>query len=243
MAKNKIPERRRGLERTVEVNLDVYGRNESAGNNLLPAKKDEIFFDDVIVNNLNFKEIFNLTESEEINNFLISKSTELYKLHSKTAIELGKIFVDVEDKLSGSNQYDGVYTKWLDRNGFNKMTALRYKRRYRLFEQLETTIGKNILMTLSQKLIDEISSKEDEEIKRYLKLLDEGKTKTEIQEKLVNKTDKIEIINNIEFDLYKNFEKINNTLKNISIDNLDEKKKENLEKDFQKIEKILDKYI
>lgn len=130
---------------------------------------------------LDFKEIFELTDNIEINKFLIEKSNELYKLQLKIALELEKIFVDVEEKSSVANQYDSVYTKWLDKNSFNKMSALRYKKRYRLFEHLETVVGKNILTTLPQKIIDELNLKPEEDIKKYLKLLDKEKNKQELQ--------------------------------------------------------------
>lgn len=248
---NKIPARRsQTSNRDSKLDLGIYGKDEAlivieknAGNNLLPAKDDSIFSNEIIENELNFKEIFELTDDLEINKFLIEKSTELYKLHSKTALELGKIFVDVEEKLSGSNQYDGVYTKWLDKNGFNKMTALRYKRRYRLFEQLETVVGKNILMTLPQKMIDELSLKPEEDIKKYLKLLDEGKNKQELKMVMENKSEVVQIASMVDFDFSKEYKKINDKLKKISFDNLDNKKKETLEKDIQRIEKILEKYV
>lgn len=248
---NKIPARRsQTSSRDSKLDLGIYGKDEAlivteknAGNKLLPAKDDSIFSNEIIENELNFKEIFELTDDIEINKFLIEKSTELYKLHSKTALELGKIFVDVEEKLSGSNQYDGVYTKWLDKNGFNKMTALRYKRRYRLFEQLETVVGKNILMTLPQKMIDELSLKPEEDIKKYLKLLDEGKNKQELLMVMENKIEVVQIASMVDFDFSKEYEKINDKLKKISFDNLDNKKKETLEKDIQRIEKILEKYL
>lgn len=248
---NKIPARRsQTSSRDSKLDLGIYGKDEAlivteknAGNKLLPAKDDSIFSNEIIENELNFKEIFELTDDIEINKFLIEKSTELYKLHSKTALELGKIFVDVEEKLSGSNQYDGVYTKWLDKNGFNKMTALRYKRRYRLFEQLETVVGKNILMTLPQKMIDELSLKPEEDIKKYLKLLDEGKNKQELLMVMENKIEVVQIASMVDFDFAKEYEKINDKLKKISFDNLDNKKKETLEKDIQRIEKILEKYV
>lgn len=242
--KRLIPERRSNNDnRNIEIGLDIYGRDKNGGNNLLPAK-DEIFLNDIIQDNLNFKEIFSLTEDSMINNYLIEKSTELYKLHSKTALDLGKIFVEVEEKLSGTNQYDGVYTKWLDRNGFNKMTALRYKRRYKLFKQLKTPIGKNILMTLSQKQIDEISSKEEYEMILFLNLLDEGKNKKDIQNELENNIVQIEtLISTNDFDFNKEHKKITQTLEKISINDLNLKKRESLEKDIQRIEKILEKYI
>ena len=110
--KKKMPARRsQPNSRDSRLDLGIYGKDEAlivteknAGNNLLPAKDDSIFSNEIIENELNFKEIFELTDDIEINKFLIEKSTELYKLHSKTALELGKIFVDVEEKLSGSNQ-------------------------------------------------------------------------------------------------------------------------------------------
>ena len=113
-----------------------------------------------------------------------------------------------------------MYTKWLDKNGFNKMTALRYKRRYRLFEQLETVVGKNILMTLPQKMIDELSLKPEEDIKKYLKLLDEGKNKQELQMIMENKIEVVQIASMVDFDFSKEYEKINDKLKKISFDNL-----------------------
>lgn len=241
--KRKIPERRETLK-SLNIDLDIYGKMDSTGNKLLPVENEKVFIDEVIIESLNYKELFNLTENNDINDFLTLKAVELYKLYSKTALELGKIFKQVEEKLGGVNHYNGVYTKWLNKNGFNKMTALRYKRRYKLYEQLETVVGKNLLMTLSQKIIDEISLKSEIEIQEYLKMLDNGKTKLEIQEYLKNK-DCVILENDIirTFDFNKEYQRLNEVFKKISIQDFNDKKKENLEKDIQRIEKILEKYL
>lgn len=58
-----------------------------------------------------------------------------------------------------------------------------------------------------------------------------------------NKIEVVQIALMVDFDFSKEYEKINDKLKKISFDNLDNKKKETLEKDIQRIEKILEKYV
>ena len=83
---------------------------------------------------VNLDLIRDLTDDKEIADMLISKTTSLINLQIKNAISLGEIFTSVFDKLSKSgSKYDGLYEKWLQVNGVNKKTALRYRKRYELY--------------------------------------------------------------------------------------------------------------
>ena len=85
----------------------------------------------LLIKNIN-KEIFQITGDDEVNSFLKEKSLEVLNLQARTSLTLGKIFSEVELRLAG-NRYTGCYVKWLEFNGFNKMTALRHRNRYKLY--------------------------------------------------------------------------------------------------------------
>ncbi|MCI6152946.1 MAG: hypothetical protein MR673_07445 [Fusobacterium perfoetens] len=177
---------------------------------------------------------FNLTDDNELNDFLKEKSLEVLNLQAHTSLELGKIFTEVESKLSG-NRYTGCYVKWLETNGYNKMTALRHRNRYKLYSLCSTDFSKESIAKLSYKKIDEILKSENPQ---------------EIISKL-EKTNNIDILNEsliidlktpIEFEDNDNFyldNFLNHLPKKETLENLPSKKKKTLITLLKKIDKIL----
>lgn len=254
-----LPPRRRDKqvqEKRVDIGLDIYGKDEKVtGNNLLPVTNEVnrdnslIVLDEIDKGLINLENIisenytYELTQEKDLNDFLRKKAVDLLKIQSKAALQLGKIFIEVEEKLGGDNHHNGIYTKWLELNGYNKMTALRHKKRYRLFMQAKTETGKSFLGTTSQAIINEISLKSEMEIKEYISLIDDGIKKDELMQLIkedYKEIDKKEIGN---LNIDNEYKLLNIVLEKISIDKLDNNEKINFEKDIRKVEKILKKYV
>lgn len=107
-----------------------------------------------LIKNIN-EDVFKLTLDNEVNDFLKEKSLEVLNLQAQTSLTLGKIFTEVELKLSG-NRYTGCYVKWLELNGYNKMTALRHRNRYKLYSLCSNDFSKEIIAKLAYAKIDKI---------------------------------------------------------------------------------------
>lgn len=172
------------------------------------------------------------SEDKKVNDYLNLKNRDIQKVHTTARLVLGKIFQEVNDKLSGSNQYNGLYIKWLESNGFNRMTALRHRNRYNLYQIVTTDKAKGIIATLKQSDIDFItkSPNKDEVIK---KLNTDGSLEITM--------DKIEEANIIplEIDLESEYEKISELTNKVDLKKLSTSKAKRLYKLFNEIEKII----
>ncbi|MGL5901972.1 MAG: hypothetical protein ACRCZO_04740, partial [Cetobacterium sp.] len=148
---------------------------------------------------VNLDLIRDLTDDKEITDMLISKTTSLINLQIKNAISFGEIFTSVFDRLSKSgSKYDGLYEKWLQLNGVNKKTALRYRKRYELYSLVK---NKESIAIMPQKYIDMLYSQEDKT--EYINIINNGASYEEVVNLLKNKitiSEKIEYVNVIDFD-------------------------------------------
>ena len=190
---------------------------------------------------INVDEILKLTDDNEITNLLIENTTKIINIQIKNNITLGEIFSNVFDSISKQgSKCEGVYEKWLELNGINKRTALRYRKRFELYSEVNST-AKDTVAVLSQFYIEHISLDENKE--KYIKLLNDGITVKEVmniiksENFIENKTkEKVEIID-YSFKEYKNI------FKNIDekAEKLKEKEKIELKKYLEKINNILNK--
>ncbi|MHA4987916.1 hypothetical protein [Cetobacterium somerae] len=187
---------------------------------------------------VNLDLIRDLTDDKEIADMLIFKTTSLINLQIKNAISLGEIFTSVFDRLSKSgSKYEGLYEKWLQLNGVNKKTALRYRKRYELYSLVN---NKEPIAIMPQKYIDILHSEEDKT--EYINVINNGATYEEIINLLKDKTispEKIEYVNVIDFD-FSNYNTLFSDLDK-KVENLKEKEKKELQKYLKKIEEILKK--
>lgn len=205
------------------------------------GKKEEIEIIDNTIKEEELKDILDLdginsiSEDQELVEFLKESTIKLFNIQAKSVVLIGEVLTNVFERLSKQGSQDGVYEKWLKLNNFNKQTALRYRKRYFVYNQANTE-NKNIVLTLPQNVIDVMY--EDEE---HIKLLNNGISKKELINNIndLKIEDKREYSNFIEFDFkdYKNlffeFDK--------KIENLKEKEKMELQKHLKKIEEILNK--
>ena len=138
--------------------------NEVKKNN---ENKNEIIQKSVL--DINNYQYINFTDDPEIDDFLNDKSFKILDLAAASSILLGSIFIEVQEYLADKVNSDTTYIKWLESNGFNRMTALRYKKRAEIYNSLKSSRAKYFIGVTSQRIIDEISKYEDrKEILYYL---------------------------------------------------------------------------
>ncbi|MDX8337421.1 hypothetical protein [Candidatus Cetobacterium colombiensis] len=218
-----------------KVRLEIKNMLQSSIDKTNVNKEEHNYKIDSIVN---LDLIKSLTDDKEITDMLISKTSSLINLQIKNALSLGEIFTSVFEKLSKSgSKYDGLYEKWLQLNGINKKTALRYRKRYELYLLVK---NKESIAIMPQKYIDILYSEEDKT--KYINNINNGATCEEIVNLLKDKTEisKIEEYSNTtDFD-FKNYSTLFVDF-NRKIETLKEKEKIELQKYLEKINKILNK--
>ena len=126
--------------------------NEVKKNN---ESKNEIVQKSVL--DINNYQYINFTDDPEIDDFLNDKSFKILDLAAASSILLGSIFIEVQEYLADKVNSDTTYIKWLESNGFNRMTALRYKKRAEIYNSLKSSRAKYFIGVTSQRIIDEIS--------------------------------------------------------------------------------------
>ena len=204
--------------------------NEVKKNN---ENKNEIIQKSVL--DINNYQYINFTDDPEIDDFLNDKSFKILDLAAGTSILLGSIFIEVQEYLVDKVNSDTTYIKWLESNGFNRMTALRYKRRAEIYNSLTSSKAKYFIGITSQKIIDEISKYEDR--KEILYYLEEMNNYDEIENFL-----KKDVVLEIEDKTEKENIEIKERIKKLplkNIERLDNEKKNQVNELVQKIEEIL----
>ncbi|MGL5593420.1 MAG: hypothetical protein ACRDDH_05745 [Cetobacterium sp.] len=207
--------------------------------------------DVILTKEINQKEIENLidinifkgiTSDEKIVNLLLNSSIELFNIQAKNVIELGRIFKNVYDELGGEgSKYTGLYEKWLLVNNISKSTALRYRKRFELYDNIIPE-KKNVILLLPQKYIDLIYLEENKD--KYITLINKGANNKEIIELIDNQDIVIPILEkskkevDINFNFIPKFIKFSSEI-DYKIKELDDKKKRDLQKYLKKIEELL----
>ena len=209
------------------------------GIDLTELKKE---LNEVKKNNENKNEIIqksvldiNFTDDPEIDDFLNDKSFKILDLAAASSILLGSIFIEVQEYLADKVNSDTTYIKWLESNGFNRMTALRYKKRAEIYNSLKSSRAKYFIGVTSQRIIDEISKYEDR--KEILYYLEEMNNYDEIENFL-----KKDVVLEIEEKTEKENIEIKERIKKLplkNIERLDNEKKNQVNELVQKIEEIL----
>ena len=196
---------------------------------------DKVITEDELKDVLDLEVINSISEDKDLVNFLKENTLKLFNIQAKSVILIGEVLTDVFERLSKQGSSEGVYEKWLKLNNFNKQTALRYRKRYFVFNEAKEE-SKNIVLTLSQNIIDKIY-----ENKEFIELLNNGISKRELINNINAKNIEVkeENWNLIDFsfknyiNLFSDFDK--------KIETLKEKEKLELQKYLEKINKILNK--
>ncbi|MGL5278166.1 MAG: hypothetical protein ACRC8M_03650 [Cetobacterium sp.] len=196
---------------------------------------DKAITEDELKDVLDLEVINSISEDKDLVKFLKENTLKLFNIQAKSVILIGEVLTDVFERLSKQGSSEGVYEKWLKLNNFNKQTALRYRKRYFVFNEAKEE-SKNIVLTLSQNIIDKIY-----ENKEFIELLNNGISKRELINNINAKNIEVkeENWNLIDFsfkdyiNLFSDFDK--------KIETLKEKEKLELQKYLEKINKILNK--
>lgn len=211
----------------VKLNLDDFKKEIS-----LTKKKEENLLD------LKDFEYISYTNNHEVDDFLNEKSFMLINFIGKSNIFLGNIFLEVQNYLNDNSIEETTYCNWLEKNGFNRMTALRYKKRAEIYSSLSSENSKKIIALLNQKTIEEIYKFNDRQaILTYLEKIN-GVSEIEsfLNNTLILKRDEaeVEIIEVDNLDLENRVRKLST-----SIENLEPKKQKQIDSLLKKIEKIM----
>lgn len=196
---------------------------------------DKVITEDELKDVLDLEVINSISEDKELVSFLKENTIKLFNIQAKSVILIGEVLTEVFERLSKQGSSEGIYEKWLKLNNFNKQTALRYRKRYFVFNEVKED-SKNIVLTLSQNIIDKIY-----ENKEFIELLNNGASKRELINNINTKNIglKEEKLDLIDFsfknyiNLFSDFDK--------KIETLKEKEKIELQKYLEKINKILNK--
>ncbi|AHH04977.1 hypothetical protein BmHG_00441 [Borrelia miyamotoi] len=94
---------------------------------------------------------------KEIADFLKMKQYEIFNIFNNTYTEIGKILKEAKEKLSGTNQHDGLFYKWFTSMGFKKDKVYSLISRYKLL--VENSDKQLIIENLPLSLSYEISKK------------------------------------------------------------------------------------
>jgi len=198
-------------------------------------------------------EHYNLLElgenNKEVLDFLRNQTFKIHKTTSKAYTQLGEIFYKTQQKLAKQNT--GVFEKWLDFIGFNKMSAYRLINRNKMLRMNEEK--KIYIESLPITLSYEISSPSCPEELRQAVLNGEIKTlKIFKEQKSLENQNEIKDVTPITFDEIKST--YNKTLKKYRgikkfflDEKIDEEKKlkvkkilGKIENDYEKLYKLLE---
>lgn len=195
-------------------------------------KKNDVKNKDIL--DINHYQYIHFTENSEVDDFLNDQSFKILNLSAGANIFLGSIFIEVQDYLSSLENSDATYVKWLESNGFNRMTALRYKKRAEIYNSLNSSKAKYFIGITSQKIIDEISKFEnrDEIIEALEKMEDFNEIEAFLKKDIIEIEEKVEKEN---IEIKQRIKKL--PLKNI--EKLDNEKQDKINNLVSQIEEIL----
>ena len=219
--------------------------------NAKKKKEDEITGDvvvtngtaitDMLVSFVTSKELneslVTITENKDIDKYLCEAAIVIHKLGRRSRLHMGKIFHEVFEKLAGTNQHDGgEYSKWLESYGFSRMSALRYKKRWGLYESVTTSEAKELIEKMPDKNIQLIANNPEKEA--ILNQLDQDPNNFNLSiegKKVEDPNDHVLIP--VEFaEEYKTFTR---KVKKIDLTKLKEKDREQIHKLIERFNKII----
>lgn len=170
-------------------------------------------------------------EENETKDFLKNESFKLINIQAKSSLELGEIFTNVFNKLSKQGSSDGLYENWLELHGYNKKTALRHRKRFEFYKEVNEN-KKSIVALLPVRIIEELYKDKETSIDLI--------NMAESPESLIS----LNVLENKEplsvpKEIYYDFNIFNNFQERIT--SLKDKDKEKVEKLLSEIYKILTK--
>lgn len=179
-----------------------------------------------------------ISDDVKIQELLRKSSIKFLNTISNSTLELGKLFEEVAGELKKQGSPDGIYIKWLESINMNRMTALRYRRRYRLFQGMKDISGQKTVSLFSSRVIDLIFKENVEET--AIELLNDGATEKDIKALLENKVVTLPTQIETKLEIVEITEKVNFIYNefNKKVNELSEEEKIQVNNLLSKIEKI-----
>lgn len=101
------------------------------------------------------------TDDKELIDYLNEKTLALLKVNGAGNIMIGKELTEVYEKLSKKGSPDGMYVRFLEVSGYKKDTALRYRKRYELYQKTNNNFAKQIISILPVKVIEKLYKEQE----------------------------------------------------------------------------------
>jgi len=179
-----------------------------------------------------------ISDNKEIQELLKKSSIRFLNTISNSALELGKLFEEVAGELKKQGSPDGIYIKWLESINMNRMTALRYRRRYQLFQGMKDINGQKTVSLLSSRVIDLIFKEKVEQT--AIELLNDGANEKDIKALLENKVITLSTPDEPKLEIFEIAERVNFIFNefNNKVNDLSEEEKIQVNNLLSKIEKI-----
>ena len=97
--------------------------------------------------------------SAELGDYLRHKEEQLKNEYMNFTANCGRIFAEAQERLAGSNQYNGLFEKWITAMGFTKPTVYRMISIYNFrSSQIETSEGQAVFDALPKTLQADIAA-------------------------------------------------------------------------------------
>lgn len=179
-----------------------------------------------------------ISDNKEIQELLKKSSIKFLNTISNSTLELGKLFEEVAGELKKQGSPDGIYIKWLESINMNRMTALRYRRRYQLFQGMKDINGQKTVSLLSSRVIDLIFKEKVEQT--AIELLNDGANEKDIKALLENKVITLSTPDEPKLEIFEIAERVNFIFNefNNKVNDLSEEEKIQVNNLLSKIEKI-----
>lgn len=179
-----------------------------------------------------------ISDDKEVQELLKKSSIKFLNTISNSTLELGKLFEEVAGELKKQGSPDGIYIKWLESINMNRMTALRYRRRYQLFQGMKDINGQKAVSLLSSRIIDLIFKEKVEQT--AIELLNDGANEKDIKALLENKVITLSTPDEPKLEIFEIAERVNFIFSefNNKVNELSEEEKVQINNLLSKIEKI-----
>ena len=101
------------------------------------------------------------TDDKELIDYLNEKTLALLKVNGAGNIMIGKELTEVYEKLSKKGSPDGMYVRFLEVSGYKKDTALRYRKRYELYQKTNNNSAKHIISIMPVKAVEKLYKEQE----------------------------------------------------------------------------------
>lgn len=227
-----------------EQNLTKEIEESTKTNVISKIEKSDNF---LTISTLDFSEINNWGLNSAETEFCKDKAQKIINHTANSFLTLGKEFEEIFQTFSNSGSKDGIYEQLVEYLGFNTRTVLRWRKRYNLFQLAKTQNEKELISIVPTSCIEKLSKLSTLELttmlnnnvtkEELIKAINIQKIESKEENLVENKKASDTVSEGFNFtednilDIFGNFSE--------KIENLEDSKKEKLNKLILGIQKLL----